>query len=66
MIYFKGGVNEFQHIQQSMMEIAEEQTKDEVWSEVISCVEKGQLPEKAETRDKAREVIPYSILPCSR
>ena len=35
----------------------EEQSKDEVWSKVISWVEKGQLPEKAETRGKAREVL---------
>ena len=53
MINFEGGVNEIQHIQRSMMEVAEEQAKDEVWSEVISWVEKGQLPEKAETQGKA-------------
>ena len=52
MINFEGGVNEIQHIQRSMMEIAEEQTKDEVWSEVISWVEKGQLLEKAK-REKS-------------
>ena len=57
MINFEGGVNEIQHIQRSMMEIAEEQTKEKVWSEVISWVEKGQLPEKAETQGKAREVL---------
>ena len=50
VINFEGGVNEIQHIQRSMMEVAEEQAKDKVWSEVISWVEKGQLPEKAETR----------------
>ena len=33
-----------------MMEIAEEQPKDEVWIEVIIWVEKEQLPENAETR----------------
>ena len=55
-------MNEIQHIQRSMMEIAEEQTKDEVWSEVIKWVEKRQLPEKAETRGKAREVfVAFSI-----
>ena len=43
VINFEGGVNEIQHIQWSMIEIAEEQTKDEVWIEVISWVEKGQL-----------------------
>ena len=31
---FEGGVNDIQHIQHSMMEIAEEQAKDKVWSEV--------------------------------
>ena len=53
VINFEGGVNEIQHIQRSMMEVAEEQAKDEVWSEVISWIEKGQLPEKEETRGKA-------------
>ena len=57
MINFEGGVNKIQHIQQSMIKIAEDQTKDEVWSNVISRVEKGQLPEKAETQGKAREVL---------
>ena len=39
------------------MEIAEEQAKDEVWSEVISWVEQVRVPEKAETRGKARKVL---------
>ena len=39
------------------MEVPEEQAKDKVWSEVISWVEKGLLPEKAETRGKTREVL---------
>ena len=39
------------------MKIAVEQSKDKVWSKVISWVEKGQLPEKTETRGKAREVL---------
>ena len=43
------GINEIQHVQQNLGEIAEEQAKDKVWSEVISWVEKGQLPNKAET-----------------
>ena len=47
----------FQYIQCSLTEIAEEQAKDEVWSEVISWIEQGQLLEKMETRDKAREVL---------
>ena len=53
VIKFAGRVNEIQHIQRNMIEVAEEQAKDEVWSEVISWIEKGQLPEKAETRGKA-------------
>ena len=57
MINFEGGVNEIQHIQQSLIKIAEEQSKDEVWSNGISWVEKGQIPEKVETRGKAREVL---------
>ena len=40
-----------------LIEIAKEQSKDKVWSKVISWVEKGQLPEKLETRGKAREVL---------
>ena len=52
VINFEGEVNEIQHIQRSMVEVEEEQAKDEVWREVISWVEKGQLPEKAETRGK--------------
>ena len=40
-----------------MAEIAAEQAKDEVWSEVISWVEQGGVPEKRETRGKAREVL---------
>ena len=39
------------------MEVAEEQAKDEVWSEVISWIDKGQLLEKAETWGKTREVL---------
>ena len=50
-------MNEIQHIQQSLIKIAKEQSKDEVLSEFISWVEKGQLPEMAETRGKAREVL---------
>ena len=57
VIRFEGGLNKVQHIQRSLIEIAKEQSKDEVWSQVISWVEKGQLPEKAETRGKAREVL---------
>ena len=57
VIQFEGEVNEIQHVQLSMMEIAEEQAKDKVWSEVISWVEQGQVTEKKETRGKAREVL---------
>ena len=41
VIQFAEGVNEIQHIQHSMIEVAEEQSKDEVWREVISWVEQG-------------------------
>ena len=64
MIKFEGGVNEIQHIQCSLIEIAEEQAKDKVWSEVISWIEQGQLQ-----LSKAREVLvgrSNSILQCSR
>ena len=54
VINFGEGVNEIQHIQRSLIEITEEQSKDEVWSKVISWVEKGQILEKAEIRGKAR------------
>ena len=54
---FEEGVNEIQHIKCSLIKIAEEQNKDEAWSEVISWIEQGRLPEKTETRGKAREVL---------
>ena len=57
VIKFAGRVNEIQHIQRNMIEVAEEHAKDEVWSEVISWIEKGQLPEKVETRGKTQEVL---------
>ena len=40
-IKFEEGVNEIQHIQCSLIEIAEEQAKYQVWSEVISWIEQG-------------------------
>ena len=40
-----------------MIEVAEEKAKDKVWREVISWVEQGRVPEKSETRGKAREVL---------
>ena len=49
VIKFLDGINKIQHVQQNLGEIAKEQAKDEVWSEVISWVEKGQLPDKVET-----------------
>ena len=57
VIKFEVGVNAIQYIQPSLIEIAEEQAKEEVWSEVISWIELGWLPEKTETRDKARELL---------
>ena len=52
------------------IEVAEEQAKYEVWSEVIKWVEKGQAPDKSEVRGKSREVLvglsnilPYNISP---
>ena len=50
-------MNEIQHIQCSLLKIAEEKTKAEVWSEVISWIEQEWLPEKTETRGKVREVL---------
>ena len=57
VIKYINGINEIQHVQRNLGEIAKEQAKDKVWSEVISWVEKGQLPNKAETRGKTKEVL---------
>ena len=57
VIQLAEGVNEIQQIQRSMIEVAEEQTKDKVWREVISWVEQGHVLEKKKTRGKAREVL---------
>ena len=57
VIQFAEGVKEIQHIQRIMIEVAEEQAKDEVLREVISWVEQERVPEKKETRGKAREVL---------
>ena len=57
VIQFAEGVNEIQHDQRSMVEVAEEQAKDKIWREVISWVEKGRVLEKKETRGNAREVL---------
>ena len=57
VIKFLEGINEVQHVQQQLSEVAEEQAKDEVWSEVISWVEKGHMPDKLEARGRLREVL---------
>ena len=62
IIRFEGGVNEIQHIQCSMAETAEEQAKDKVWSKVISWVEMERVPNKAETKGNALEIL----LACSK
>ena len=41
MIKFGDGVNKIQHVQCSATEIALEQAKDKVWSEVIKWVGAG-------------------------
>ena len=41
VIRFEGRVNVIQHMQGSAAEIAKEQVKDEIWSEVISWVQHG-------------------------
>ena len=48
-----------------MIEVADEQAKDKIWREVFSWVEQGHVPEKKETRGKAREslVAPYMFNP---
>ena len=57
LIKFLWKINEVQHVQQQLSEGAEEQAKDEVWSEVIKWVEKGHMPDKSELRGKSREVL---------
>ena len=39
VIRFEGGVNKIQQIQRSLIEITEEQSKNQVWRKVISWVE---------------------------
>ena len=56
VIKFLGEINEVQHVQRQLSEVAEEQAKDEVWSEVIKWVEKGHMQDKSELRGKFREV----------
>ena len=50
-------MNEIQHVQLSATEEAEEQAKDEVWSEVIKWVKAVQIAEKSENRGKSMEVL---------
>ena len=50
-------MHEIKHIQHSLIEIAQEQAKDEVWSEVISWIEQVRLPEKTKTSGKAKGVL---------
>ena len=57
VIWYAEGVNEIQHFQRSMIEVAEEQAKVKVWREVISWEEQGRVPEKKGTRGKARDVL---------
>ena len=57
VIKFLEGINKIQHVQWNLGETAEEQAKNKVWSEVISWVEKGLLPNKAETWGKTKEVL---------
>ena len=69
VIKFEEGVNEFQHIQCILIEIADEQAKNKVWSEVISLIEQEQLTENTKARGKAQEVLVASsmlVLKCSR
>ena len=54
LIQFAEGVNKIQHVQCSMIGVAEEQANDKVCREVISWVEHGCVPKKKETRGKAR------------
>ena len=57
VIKFLGGINEVQHVKRQLSEVAEEQPKDEVWSEVIKWVAKGHVPDKSEVRGKSREIL---------
>ena len=52
VIKFLEGINEVQHVQRQLSEVAEEQAKDEVWSEVISWVEKGHMQKQEEGRER--------------
>ena len=57
VINLEGGVNEIQHIQRSMMEVPEEQTKDEVLSEVYQLGRNGTAaPEGGNSRQSTRSL----------
>ena len=66
VIQFAEGVNEIQHVQPSMVEVAEEQAKDKVWREVISWVEQGCIREKKVKQERFWWYVPCSIPKCSR
>ena len=51
------GSEQASHVQRNMVMIAEEQAKDEVWSELISWVRLKRIPEKANMRSKDQEVL---------
>ena len=54
---FADGVNEIQLVQGSATEVACEQSKAQVCSEVIKWVEAGQMPEKFKTKGESRKVL---------
>ena len=56
-IQFEEEVNEIQHIQQSIIEIAEEQAKDNFGAKWSGWLGQGRVPEKTETRGKLKEVL---------
>ena len=47
MIKYMNVINEIQHVQRNLGEIAEEQAMNEVWSEVISWVEKWAIAQQS-------------------
>ena len=57
VIKFEGGVNEIQRVQHSTANIVEEQVKDKVWSKLTIRVERGRVPERAATREKAQCLV---------
>ena len=62
VIKFLEGINEVQHVQRQLSEVAEEQAKDKGCSEVITWVEKGHMPDKSEASSSSSFGIwSYSI-----